>query len=123
MGIPGISWRSCDSHRGCWLDPPNRLLVRRCRVYRSGDQYGLAGVWVIHIFEGKLRPHLDRGALEPILEPWWQRFSGPFLYYPGAAAFAGALRTVVDFLKRRAVATSQSSAIHAAIEPAKFRYS
>jgi hypothetical protein len=43
---------------------------------------------VIHLFEDWLRPHLDSGALEPVLEPWWQRFSGPFLYYPGRQGYA-----------------------------------
>jgi DNA-binding transcriptional LysR family regulator len=46
-----------------------------------------------------LRPHLDSGALEPILEPWWQRFSGPFLYYPGRRHLPAPLRAFVDFLK------------------------
>jgi DNA-binding transcriptional LysR family regulator len=46
-----------------------------------------------------LRAHLDSGALEPILEPWWQRFSGPFLYYPGRRHLPAPLRAFVDFLK------------------------
>jgi hypothetical protein len=39
------------------------------------------------------------GALEPILEPWWQRFSGPFLYYPGRRLLPAPLRAFVDFIK------------------------
>jgi DNA-binding transcriptional LysR family regulator len=46
-----------------------------------------------------LRPYLDSGELEPILEPWWQRFSGPFLYYPGRRHLPAPLRAFVDFLK------------------------
>lgn len=44
-------------------------------------------------------PYLDSGALEPVLEPRWQRFSGPFLYYPGRRHLPAPLRVLVDFLK------------------------
>jgi len=37
--------------------------------------------------------------LEPILEPWWQRFSGPFLYYPGRHHLPAPLRAFIDFIK------------------------
>jgi DNA-binding transcriptional LysR family regulator len=46
-----------------------------------------------------LRPHLDSGVLEPVLEPWWQRFSGPFLYYPGRRLVPAPLRAFIDFIK------------------------
>ena len=52
-----------------------------------------------HLFEDWLRPHLDSGALEPVLEPWWQRFSGPFLYYPGRRLVPAPLRAFIDFIK------------------------
>ncbi|PMQ06804.1 HTH-type transcriptional regulator PgrR [Dyella sp. AD56] len=61
----------------------------------------LAGLGVVHIYEGLLRPHLDSGALEPILESWWQNFSGPFLYYPGRQNLPTPLRAFVDFIKAR----------------------
>ncbi|GKT25462.1 LysR family transcriptional regulator [Acidovorax sp. SUPP3334] len=48
-----------------------------------------------------LRPHLDSGALEPVLEPWWPRFSGPFLYYPGRRLVPAPLRAFVDFIQAR----------------------
>ncbi|QOK92203.1 LysR family transcriptional regulator [Ralstonia pseudosolanacearum] len=59
----------------------------------------LAGTGIIYLFEDWLRPHLDSGALKPILEPWWQRFPGPFLYYPGRRLMPAPLKAFVDFIK------------------------
>jgi len=42
---------------------------------------------------------IDSGALEPVLEPWWQRFSGPFLYYSGRRLVPAPLRAFIDFLR------------------------
>jgi DNA-binding transcriptional LysR family regulator len=60
----------------------------------------LAGAGVIYLFEDWLRPHFDSGALEPILEAWWPRFSGPFLYYPGRRLLPAPLRAFVDFIQK-----------------------
>ena len=59
-------------------------------------------IGVVHLFEDWLRPHLDSGALEPVLEPWWQRFPGPFLYYPGRRLAPARLRAFIDFIKASA---------------------
>ncbi|RMR22523.1 Regulatory protein LysR [Pseudomonas syringae pv. persicae] len=45
-----------------------------------------------------MRPHLDSGTLEPILEPWWQRFTGPSLYYHGSRYLPSPLRAFIDFI-------------------------
>jgi DNA-binding transcriptional LysR family regulator len=68
---------------------------------RSAVDAAIAGHRHHHLFEDWLRPHLDSGALEPVLEPWWQRFSGPFLYYPGRRLVPAPLRAFVDFIKTR----------------------
>ena len=81
------------------LDPTGPLLVRPGAAVDLAISAAVAGVGVIHLFEDMLRPHLDSGSLEPILEPWWQRFSGPFLYYPGRRHLPAPLRAFVDFLK------------------------
>ncbi|MEM5436472.1 LysR family transcriptional regulator [Paraburkholderia diazotrophica] len=81
------------------LDPSGPLVVRPGAAIDLAVSAAIAGVGVIHLFEGMLRPHLDSGALEPILEPWWQPFSGPFLYYPGRRHLPAPLRAFVDFLK------------------------
>jgi DNA-binding transcriptional LysR family regulator len=59
----------------------------------------IAGTGIAPLFEDWLRPHFESGALEPILEPWWQRFAGPFLYYPGRRLVPAPLRAFVDFIK------------------------
>lgn len=59
----------------------------------------IAGSGIIVMFEDWLRPALDRGALEPVLEPWWQAFSGPFLYYSDRRLVPPALRAFIDFIK------------------------
>lgn len=41
------------------------------------------GVGVIHSFEDYLAPALADGRLEPVLEEWSERFTGPRLYYAG----------------------------------------
>jgi DNA-binding transcriptional LysR family regulator len=63
----------------------------------------IGGSGIVPLFEDWLRPHLDSGALEPVLEPWWQRFPGPFLYYPGRRLVPAPLRAFVDFIKTSAV--------------------
>ncbi|RQV21485.1 LysR family transcriptional regulator [Burkholderia cenocepacia] len=59
----------------------------------------IAGTGILHLFEDWVRPHVDSGALEPVLEPWWRPFSGPFLYYPGRRLVPPALRAFIDFIK------------------------
>ena len=59
----------------------------------------IGGVGVICLFEDWLRPHFTSGALEPVLQEWWMRFPGPFLYYPGRRLVPGPLRAFVDYVR------------------------
>ncbi|WP_115719403.1 LysR substrate-binding domain-containing protein [Gallaecimonas mangrovi] len=62
-------------------------------------QAAVAGTGVVNLFEQWLEPYLQSGQLEPILEPWWQWFSGPFLYYSGRQFVPAPLRAFIDFIK------------------------
>jgi len=62
----------------------------------------IAGSGIVPLFEDWLRPHFASGALEPVLESWWQSFAGPYLYYPGRRLVPAPLRAFVDFIKRSA---------------------
>jgi DNA-binding transcriptional LysR family regulator len=81
------------------VDPGGPLVVRPGLALELAVSAALAGTGVIHLFEGMLRPYLDSGALEPVLQPWWQSFSGPFLYYPSRRHMPAPLRAFVDFVK------------------------
>ena len=59
----------------------------------------VAGTGIVYLFEDWLRPLIESRTLEPVLEPWWQRFSGPFLYYPGRRLVPAPLRAFIDFIK------------------------
>ena len=81
------------------LKPSGPLLVQAGSATDLAVDATLAGSGIIYLFEDWLRPHLNSGALEPVLEPWWQRFSGPFLYYPGRRLVPAPLRAFIDFIK------------------------
>ncbi len=81
------------------LDPSGPLLVRVGGATDLAVDAAVAGVGVINLFEDWLRPHLENGALEPVLRSWWQSFPGPFLYYPGRRLVPAPLRAFVDFVK------------------------
>jgi DNA-binding transcriptional LysR family regulator len=81
------------------VDPSGPLLVQIGAAADLAVEAAIAGTGITRIFEDWLRPHFDSGALEPVLEPWWQSFPGPFLYYPGRRLLPAPLRAFVDFIK------------------------
>jgi DNA-binding transcriptional LysR family regulator len=81
------------------VDPTGPLLVQIGGATDLAVDAAIAGTGIVCLFEDWLRPHLDGGALEPVLEPWWQYFPGPFLYYPGRRLMPAPLRAFVDFIK------------------------
>lgn len=81
------------------VDPMGPLLVQVGPATDLAVDAAIAGTGIICLFEEWLRPHFVSGALEPILEPWWQEFPGPFLYYPSRRLMPAPLRAFVDFIK------------------------
>ncbi|KKW93097.1 MULTISPECIES: LysR family transcriptional regulator [Sphingobium] len=81
------------------LDPTGPLLVRLGAAADLMVEAAIGGLGIVQIFEDWLRPHLESGELQPVLEPWWQSFTGPFLYYPGRRHLPSPLRAFVDFVK------------------------
>jgi DNA-binding transcriptional LysR family regulator len=82
------------------VDPTGPLLVGIGGATDLAVDAALAGTGIVYIFEDWLHPYFKSGALEPVLEPWWLRFPGMFLYYPGRRLVPAPLRAFVDFIKR-----------------------
>ena len=81
------------------IEPTGPLLVSVGTATDLAVDAAIAGVGIICLFDDWLRPHFDSGVLEPVLEPWWQRFSGPFLYYSGRRLVPAPLRAFIDFVR------------------------
>ena len=84
------------------VDPAGALIVQAGAATELSVDAAIGGSGIVYLFEDWLRPHFDRGALQPLLEPWWPSFSGPFLYYPGRRLLPSPLRAFVDFIKSAA---------------------
>jgi DNA-binding transcriptional LysR family regulator len=95
-------WEFEREGKAVQIDPSGPLLVQVGAATDLAVDAAIAGTGIIYLFEDWLRPHLDSGRLEPVLEPWWQRFSGPFLYYSGRRLLPAPLRAFVDFIKSSA---------------------
>jgi DNA-binding transcriptional LysR family regulator len=81
------------------IDPSGPLLVQVGGAVDLKVDAAVAGLGIVYLFEDWLRPYVKRGLLEPVLEPWWPRFSGPYLYYPGRRLVPAPLRAFVDFIR------------------------
>jgi DNA-binding transcriptional LysR family regulator len=81
------------------IEPAGPLLVTVGTGSDLAIDAAIAGTGIISLFEDWLRPHFESGALEPVLEPWWVSFPGPFLYYPGRRLVPAPLRAFIDFIK------------------------
>ena len=83
------------------VEPKGPLIVQAGGAVDLAVDAAVAGIGIVGLFEDWLRPQLESGALEPVLQPWWQEFPGPFLYYPGRRLVPAPLRAFVDFVKSR----------------------
>jgi len=79
------------------VTPKGPLIVGIGATVDLAVEAAVAGTGIIYLFDDWLRPYFDRGELEPVLEPWWPTFSGPFLYYPGRRHLPAPLRAFIDF--------------------------
>ncbi len=81
------------------VDPSSQALIYNSAASDLAVQSAIAGAGVMALFESWLQPHFDEGTLVPVLQPWWQEFSGPMLYYPSRKLVPAPLRAFIDFIK------------------------
>ena len=98
-GRPMAAWEFERDGEIVKVDPSGPLVVSIASAVDLVIAAALAGTGIIYLFEDWLRPYFAKRALQPLLKPWWQRFSGPFLYYPSRRHLPAALRAFVDFIR------------------------
>ncbi len=97
-----IDWQFQQGDETVTIQPRGPLLVQIGGAVDLMVDVARAGAGIVYLFEDWLRPCMERGELEPVLEPWWPRFSGPYLYYPGRRLLPAPLRAFVDFIRSEA---------------------
>lgn len=81
------------------VEPNGQLQVQIGGALDLALEVAVAGTGLIYLFEDWLAPYFEKGLLQPVLQPWWPQFSGPFLYYPGRRLVPAPLRAFVDFIR------------------------
>lgn len=81
------------------VEPSGPLIVSQSAAFDLLIAAAVAGGGITVSFEAVLQPHFDSGALTPVLQDWWEAFSGPFLYYPGRRLVPAPLRAFIDYVK------------------------
>lgn len=81
------------------IEPSGPLTVRVGGATDLAVEAAIGGTGIVCLFEDWLRPHFESGALQPVLESWWQSFPGPFLYYPGRRLVPAPLRAFLEFIR------------------------
>lgn len=78
------------------VDPPSRLIIGVDGASAAIDLACL-GHGIICTFENWLNPYFQSGALEPVMQEWWQQFEGPRLYF-SSRVMPAVLRAFIDLI-------------------------
>ncbi|BCQ55331.1 LysR family transcriptional regulator [Burkholderia gladioli] len=103
-GRATVPWDFVRDGEKLRIEPAGQLLVELGAAFDLGVDAAVAGTGLVYLFEDWLRPHFDSGVLERVLEPWWDSFPGPFLYYPGRRLVPAPLRAFIDFIRAESAA-------------------
>jgi len=104
-----IHWQFERDGEAVSIKPDGQLLVQVGGALDLALDAAVQGLGVIYLSEDWLTPYFERGVLQPVLQPWWPQFSGPFLYYPGHRLVPAPLRAFVDFIRNESSVATDSS--------------
>jgi DNA-binding transcriptional LysR family regulator len=80
----------------CAIETPGPLTVD---ASHAAIAFGLCSAGVVYATEAALRPHLDSGALQTVLEDWATTGSGFHIYYSGRRHLPTGLRLLIDLIR------------------------
>lgn len=81
------------------VNPAGQLLVSIGSGMDLAVENAVAGGGMIYLFEEWLKPQFESGKLQPVMQPWWLTFPGPWLYYPDRRLIPAPLRAFIDFIR------------------------
>jgi DNA-binding transcriptional LysR family regulator len=98
-----IAWEFEKAGETLTVDAPARLIIGTGGSAAAID-LAVAGRGLIYTFRNWLDPHLERGALIPVLPDWWPVYDGPRLYF-SSRLMPTPLRAFIDYIaEQRALA-------------------
>ncbi|WFF41536.1 LysR family transcriptional regulator [Salinicola endophyticus] len=93
------AWEFERGEEAIRIEPTGPLTISIGGGVDLGVEAALQGVGLIMLFEQWLQPYLASGELVAVLEPWWLRFPGPYLYYSDRRLVPAPLRAFIDFIR------------------------
>jgi len=91
-----VVWEFEKGEEALTVDPPGRIILG-VDAAQAAITLACAGHGIIGTFENWLQPHLDSGALTPVLLDWSAPFDGPQLYF-SSRFMPRPLRAFIDLI-------------------------
>lgn len=89
-------WEFGQGGNECAVATPGPLTVDGSH---AAVAFGLCGAGIVYGTQAALAPHLDSGALQPVLTDWACQGSGFHIYYSGRRHLPTGLRLLIDLVR------------------------
>lgn len=95
---PAYRWEFTERGHDFAVAVPTRVLTTDPSLV---VRLACAGVGLAIVYDRRVREHVARGELVPVLQEFSTPFPGYYLYYPQRRHASPALRALIDFLRRQ----------------------